>query len=232
MKRRSAVVLSLAATIVVAAGSCALLRYLRSAASGPGADDESSTGTLATAFSRAGVPYPPVKAAFLGLKAERRLEVWARHESAWRFIRSYPIKAASGRAGPKLREGDRQVPEGVYRIVWLNPNSNYHLSMKLDYPNDFDRRHARAEGRTRPGGDIFIHGDAVSIGCLAMGDAAIEELYALVERVGPANARVLIAPHDPRTRPLPRSLPGAPSWLPELYEMLETEFQAFRKARG
>jgi murein L,D-transpeptidase YafK len=230
MKRQSAVALSLAAAIVVAAGTFALLRYLCSTASGPGESDESSKGTLEAAFSRAGVPYPPVKAAFLGLKAERRLEVWARHQDEWRFIRSYPIKAASGRAGPKLREGDRQVPEGVYHIVWLNPNSSYHLSMKLDYPNDFDRRHAREEGRTRPGGDIFIHGNAVSIGCLAMGDAAIEELYALVEGVGPANTRVLIAPHDPRTRPLPRSLPGAPSWLPELYERLETEFKVFKKA--
>ena len=187
---------------------------------------------LVDAFARAGVRYPPAEVALLGLKAEKSLEVWAADGGPWRFITSYPIRAASGRAGPKLREGDRQVPEGIYRIVWLNPHSSFHLSMKLDYPNAFDRRHARADGRTQPGGDIFIHGAAVSIGCLAMGDRAIEELYALGEKTGLANARVLIAPHDPRVRPLPRPLGGAPAWLPELYDLLEAEFAAFRKEAG
>ena len=72
------------------------------------------------------------------------------------------------------------MPEGVYRIVALNPNSSYHLSMKLDYPTEFDLSKARAEGRTRPGSDIFIHGKAVSIGCVAVGDDAIEEIFVLV----------------------------------------------------
>ena len=65
-----------------------------------------------------------------------------------------------------------------------------------------------------------------------MGDRAIEELYALVEKTGLANARVLIAPHDPRVRPLPRPLGGAPAGLPELYDQLEAEFAAFRKDAG
>jgi len=71
-------------------------------------------------------------------------------------VADYRITAASGTAGPKLREGDRQVPEGIYRIVGLNPNSRYHLSMKLDYPNAFDRHQAARDGRARPGSDIFI----------------------------------------------------------------------------
>lgn len=119
------------------------------------------------------------------------------------------------------------MPEGVYRIIGLNPNSSYHLSMKLDYPNSFDLRHAKHERRSRPGSNIFIHGKSGSVGCLAMGNEAIEELFVLVAAVGKDNARVVIAPHDPRNAPLSTSLPTAPSWLPELYGLIEAEFKAF-----
>jgi murein L,D-transpeptidase YafK len=113
------------------------------------------------------------------------------------LIRDYYIQVASGGAGPKLRQGDRQVPEGIYRIVKLDPNSHYHLSMKLNYPNEFDLLHARQDGRKAPGSNILIHGKAVSIGCLAMGDEAIEELFVLTEHVGVEKVKVVIAPHDP-----------------------------------
>ncbi|NJN46820.1 MAG: L,D-transpeptidase family protein [Candidatus Competibacteraceae bacterium] len=95
----------------------------------------------------------------------------------WQPIKHYPVLAASGTLGPKLCEGDRQVPEGIYRIKSLNPNSAYHLSLELDYPNAFDLRQAERDGRNNPGSAICIHGKAVSVGCLAMGDTAIEELY-------------------------------------------------------
>ena len=131
-------------------------------------------------------------------KNERRVAVWARSGTSWRFIRNYPILAASGHAGPKLRQGDLQVPEGVYRIEHLNPNSSYHLSMKVSYPNAFDRRMAARDGRTRLGGDIFIHGKDVSIGCVALGDRAIEELFTLVAETGHAKVKVIIAPNDLR----------------------------------
>lgn len=169
-------------------------------------------------FDEAGVEYPPRELTLIGLKEEKRLELWARSDfGPFRFIREYDIKAASGHRGPKLRQGDRQVPEGIYRIVHLNPNSNYHLSMKLDYPNEFDRYYANLEGRTKPGNDIFIHGKAVSAGCLAMGDESIEELFVLVAHVGPENTKVVIAPHDPRVRPLDASDPDLPLWTEELY---------------
>lgn len=188
-----------------------------------------ATDRLTPAFQKAGVPYPPAKIALLGMKAERSLELWAYATRDWRFIKSYPIKGASGTAGPKLREGDRQVPEGVYRITFLNPNSSYHLSMMLNYPNAFDLRHAKKEGRSQPGSNIFIHGKSGSIGCLAMGDRAIEELFVLVATVGMRNAKVVIAPHDPRTGPLLRTAPNGPSWLPELYAGIHHEFKAFAK---
>lgn len=170
-------------------------------------------------FDKAGVEYPPTRLALLTFKEEKRLELWAGKGSGWAFVRSYPILAASGGPGPKLRQGDRQVPEGLYRIVSLNPNSSYHLSMKLDYPNAFDRARAKEDGRTGLGGDIFLHGKDVSIGCIALGDPAIEELFVLVARVGMPNVTVLISPHDLRQRPA--AMPeNAPRWLPGLYERL------------
>src|SRR5688572_1161084 len=79
-------------------------------------------------FDSASVSYPPPRIVLVGLKAERRLEVYAADSTGvMRRIRAYPILAASGVAGPKLREGDRQVPEGIYRIESLNPNSRFHL---------------------------------------------------------------------------------------------------------
>ena len=78
--------------------------------------------------------------------------------------------------GPKLREGDRQVPEGVYTIANMNPNSISHLSLALSYPNDFDRARAAEDGRADNtlGGSIMIHGGSGSIGCMAVGDEAAE----------------------------------------------------------
>ena len=108
------------------------------------------------------------------------LELWASQNGNWRFIKQYSINGASGAPGPKLREGDRQVPEGLYRLIGRNPNSNYHLSMKLDYPNSYDLRHAKREGRSNPGSNIFIHGKSLSVGCLAMSGEAIEAFFVLV----------------------------------------------------
>ena len=178
-------------------------------------------------FERAGVPYPPKRLALLAFKQEKRLEVWAENSGRWALVRVFPIPAASGHAGPKLREGDRQVPEGLYRIESLNPNSSYHLSLKLNYPNEFDRQQAAAEGRANPGSDIFIHGKAVSIGCLAMGDEAIEDLFVLVARVGAANVQVVIAPNDLRRGKPVTDMTTAPAWLPGLYGRIEAALKAF-----
>ncbi|MEM9347181.1 MAG: L,D-transpeptidase family protein [Planctomycetota bacterium] len=179
-------------------------------------------------FEAAGIAYPPSELALIGLKEEKLLEVWAREtDSGWALIHTYPILAASGVAGPKLREGDRQVPEGIYRIEGLNPNSSYHLSMKVNYPNAFDLKHAKAEGRYQPGNNIFIHGKAASIGCLAMGDPSIEELFILVAAVGKENVQVILLPYNPHTNPLTPS-ENMPTWTEALYDLLQqavTEFQ-------
>jgi len=187
-----------------------------------------ATQRLAVRFEAAGLRYPPSEVALVGLKAERRLELWAPEGDAWRHVADYEITAASGVAGPKLREGDHQVPEGIYRIVGLNPNSRYHLSMKLDYPNAFDRRHAARDGRAHPGSDIFIHGKAVSVGCLAVGDEAIEELFVLAATIGKGNVTVVIAPFDDRRTPLLPAPEGLPSWTPELYRLIGESLQRYR----
>jgi hypothetical protein len=118
----------------------------------------------------AGLASVPREVALLAFKDTRQLVVYARDETAqpWRRVTAYAVLGASGGPGPKLREGDLQVPEGVYRVTFQNPNSRFHLSLRLDYPNDFDRRMALADGRDRLGGDVMIHGTAASIGGLAV----------------------------------------------------------------
>jgi hypothetical protein len=177
-------------------------------------------------FAKAKVSYPPKEITLIALKQEKKLELWARDSGEPRFIRDYYILAASGGAGPKLRQGDRQVPEGVYRIVGLNPNSHYHLSMKINYPNEFDLAHAWQERRFNPGGDIFIHGKTASVGCLAMGDEAIEELFVLAAQVGADHVKVVIAPRDPRIFPLETASEKLPAWAPELYSIISREIKA------
>ncbi len=182
---------------------------------------------LEAAVSAQGLSYPPRELTLVGLKQERRLEVWARAADGWKLVAVFPVLAASGGAGPKLRAGDLQVPEGFYRLVAFNPNSSYHLSLRVNYPNAEDLAVARAEGRSDLGGDIFIHGKTVSIGCLALGDRGIEELYILVADVGLAHVRVLLAPQANPVAP-----PGGRRWIAALYSRLRAELQAIRSGTG
>lgn len=183
---------------------------------------------LKTYFKKAAVGYPPKKIALIGLKKEGLLELWARGNREWKLVKTYGILGASGESGPKLKQGDLQVPEGVYSILWLNPNSSYHLSMKINYPNGFDRRKANAEKRTNLGGDIFIHGYDVSIGCIAIGNPGIEELFVLAANIGRGNVKVLISPNDLRRSKPITDMKKTPAWLPELYEKLTRELAAFK----
>jgi hypothetical protein len=182
------------------------------------------------AFERADVGWPPRNLTLLAFKAERRLEVYASQaEDESRFVCRYPILAASGISGPKLREGDKQVPEGFYRIELLNPNSRYHLSLRIDYPNadDIDRARKDARDLSNLGGDIMIHGGAASIGCLAIGDPAIEELFVLAARVGLDNVRLIIAPYDFRHAEKDAMPESAPVWIADLYNRLRTKIEQF-----
>ncbi|MGD8590875.1 MAG: L,D-transpeptidase family protein [Chromatiales bacterium] len=189
---------------------------------------------LKARFRHAGVSYPPELLQLIALKETKRLELWVWADRKWRHIHDYPVLAASGDAGPKLREGDKQVPEGFYRISALNPNSQFHLSLKLDYPNPFDWQHAIEEGRKSPGSNIFIHGSAWSVGCLAIGNQNVEELYGLVSEVGPERVQVMVIPYDFRTRDYSITQDDPP-WLERLYGYLNLRVRQFplaAKRRG
>ena len=110
-------------------------------------------------------------------KQERQLEVWVKSSRTFTLFRTYAIAAYSGTLGPKLREGDMQAPEGFYYVppARMNPNSSFHLSFNLGFPNTYDRTH----GRT--GSALMVHGSNVSIGCYAMTDPGIEEIYTVAD---------------------------------------------------
>jgi murein L,D-transpeptidase YafK len=109
-------------------------------------------------------------------KAESELEIWKQKENGRYYLfKSYPICAYSGGLGPKVKEGDRQAPEGFYMVNFdqMNPRSKYHLAFNMGFPNAFDRAH----GRT--GNYLMVHGDCTSSGCYSMTDAVMEEIYIL-----------------------------------------------------
>jgi hypothetical protein len=127
--------------------------------------------------AEAGLNYPPRHLFLRAFKEEAEIEAWgADKDEPMKLIKTWQLTARSGTPGPKRREGDKQIPEGCYRVVIFNPKSNFHLSLGLDYPNAADLVHSDKE---KPGFDIYIHGNNMSIGCLAVGDEMIEELYLL-----------------------------------------------------
>ena len=109
-------------------------------------------------------------------KLESELELWVEKNGRFARFATYPICVWSGRLGPKLREGDRQAPEGFYTVdaEQLNPNSRMHRSFSLGFPNVFDRAH----GRT--GSFLMVHGGCASIGCFAVTDPAVDEIWRMV----------------------------------------------------
>ncbi len=110
-------------------------------------------------------------------KEENELELWVKKGLTYELFKTYRICKYSGKLGPKLKEGDEQSPEGFYTVsvTALNPWSDFHLSFNLGYPNEFDRMHKRT------GGALMVHGKCTSIGCFAMDDFRIEEIYTVVD---------------------------------------------------
>ncbi len=129
-------------------------------------------------FQRQHLNWPPEAIYIRTFKYDRQLEVWVKEDTSTQFklFKTYKICMQSGTMGPKRMEGDYQVPEGFYHINEFNPNSNYHLSLGINYPNASDRI---LSDSVRPGGSIYIHGNCVSTGCIAISDEPIEELYVI-----------------------------------------------------
>lgn len=176
-------------------------------------------------LSKTNTSSPPDAIILLAFKEEKTLEMWFSVDSTLTKVATYPILGASGISGPKLKEGDKQVPEGFYHIEALNPNSLFYLSLRLNYPNAFDLKIAAIEGRDNPGSDIYIHGKTSSVGCLAMGDKVIEEIFYTVAKTGKEKVKVIISPYDFRTTSeieVPKT-----AWIKDLYQELHTYLQGF-----
>ena len=159
-------------------------------------------------------------------KNEKILELWIKAKERYTLYKRYPILKTSGLLGPKREEGDKQNPEGFYVIDYgrLNPNSRYHLALNIGYPN----RRERNIGYT--GSNIMIHGEMKSIGCFAMGNPAIEEIYALAKYAiegGQAYIHVAIFPFimNNANLSLYHDTPWYPFWrnLKEGYDFFERE---------
>lgn len=151
------------------------------------------TGVVQELFEEADVAFPPEELLLRAYKSEREMEVWATGEPGgeMKHVTTYEICAASGELGPKRMEGDGQVPEGFYSIQYLWPQSAYHLAMKVGYPNVSDRILGHPQF---PGSDIMIHGACASIGCLAMSDERIQELWVMASAAGSSDISVIILP--------------------------------------
>jgi murein L,D-transpeptidase YafK len=174
----------------------------------------------------AGLPAPVDVVYLRAFKEEKLVELWAGKKGApLKLVKTYPVCAASGELGPKRKEGDLQVPEGLYEISEFNPGSNFHLSMKVSYPNASDRVRSDAK---RPGGLIYLHGNCASIGCIAIEDAPIEEVYLIAQ--------------DAKTRPIRMDIFPArltAEWLTShtdsehvtLWKELEPAFRAFEATK-
>ncbi len=182
---------------------------------------------LKNSFIRAKLTEYPTNLTFIILKKERKLEVWSKVNNKNIFIKSYPMTAFSGKLGPKLKDGDRQIPEGIYKITYLNPNSSYHLSMRLNYPNTFDKKMAKRESRTNLGCDIMIHGKAVTIGCIPVGNKGVEELFILAYKAGIKNITVLSSPQDFRIND--EITKNNRQWVNTLYGLLKSKLTEYKK---
>ena len=137
-----------------------------------------------------GLAYPPQAILLRAFKKEGLLELWGSESEAAPYVllKSYRICATSGVLGPKRRYGDEQVPEGFYDLDWFNPQSNFFLSMHINYPNAADRI---LGFRANLGGDIFLHGNCASIGCIPITDDGIKEVYWLAVLVKDGGAKQL-----------------------------------------
>lgn len=167
------------------------------------------------------------------LKEENNLEIWVEVSKGkeWKQFRKWPIANYSGTLGPKLKEGDWQAPEGFYEvgIKQLNPNSDFHLSFDIGYPNTYDRYH----GRT--GSYIMVHGGEVSVGCFAMTDPVIEEIYLLVEAALKIGRQKVVPIHIFPFRMTEEKLAAAEAEYPKCGEFWKKEllsgYEKFEKTR-
>lgn len=227
--------------------SCALLTclWLSTALAGPFLETQRAqpraraalaehTESVRAAFEAQGAAWPPRGLLLVAYKLEGELEVHAPavRGTRWVHVETIPVCAASGVLGPKSRQGDLQVPEGFYEIDHLNPRSQFHLSLHVNYPNQADRR--RIPAGVPPGDAIMVHGNCVTIGCLPLEDGPISRLYAVAAHVRDRGARTFpihIHPcryDQPACRMAMQVAALADPALPAFWAQLQLGWQALR----
>lgn len=188
---------------------------------------------LETYLQKAQVPYPPRAVRLAVFKEERRAELWLPDQKGrWRYVKTWPLAASSGRQGPKIYYGDLQIPEGIYSVDGMAPSKEYHLALHLNYPNDFDKAMLALEGRDPEyvSTGINVHGGAISYGCVVIGDRNIEELFLLARKAGQENTQVFIFPHDTnRLQPRFRVCAECPVWYGDLLRQLSVAIKEFAR---
>ena len=139
---------------------------------------EEKEKTVQQYFKAKNLNYAGFQLFIRAFKKDQELEVWIKEkdQTAYSLLHTYEFCTSSGTLGPKRREGDLQIPEGVYHINHFNPQSNFYLSLGINYPNASDKI---LSDKKRPGGSIYIHGSCVTIGCIPLTDNKIKELYVL-----------------------------------------------------
>ena len=134
--------------------------------------------TLKKQFAAKGLIWPAKQIYIRSFKYDSQMEIWVRNSSTEQFklFKTYKVCAMAGSLGPKRIDGDYQVPEGFYFISRFNPYSEYHMALKVNYPNQADKL---LSDSLKPGGEIYIHGSCVTVGCIPIMDTQIEEVYLL-----------------------------------------------------
>ncbi len=180
----------------------------------------------------AGADYPPKRIVLLALKDRKQLLMFAGAgggaaggsggaNQRLALVQTFPLVSYSGALGPKLREGDLQIPEGNYRITGSSARDM--LSLAVDYPNAFDRARGLEDHRKKLGGDILIHGGSVSTGCIVVSNEQMQEVFVALHDVGFKNVQLLITPCD-LTKSQPQlNWSKQPKWLPKLYTQLKSD---------
>lgn len=163
-------------------------------------------------------------------KQEKKLEVWVKNkgDKKYKHLKTYDFCQTSGVLGPKRKSGDLQIPEGFYKIDLYNPESSYHLSFRINYPNASDLILGDQEN---PGNEIFIHGDCVTVGCIPLGDDHIKELYllAILSKNGNGQANVHIFPAKMSGEHYSSLLEKSPEHLKTFWASLQAGFDHFER---
>jgi murein L,D-transpeptidase YafK len=185
-------------------------------------------------FADKGLSFAGFQLFIRAFKADGKLEAWVKEKGSDTFtlLHTFDFCAVSGELGPKRKEGDLQIPEGIYHVNHFNPQSNFYLSLGVSYPNASDK----ILGHQRPGGAIYIHGNCVTIGCIPITDDKIKELYVLAveaRNAGQKEIPIHLFPTPLTTQnldQLKRQFPSAPLTI-HFWENLQPVWQDFEKTK-